>query len=314
MQQASQRLFALVTVVFVALAAFLAARIVSQTIAYRIHTDEGAVPPAPAPVRRVEEPSRGADLRAIQDRNLFNTKPAPPAPAVPDTPPPAAPVTAPEPPAALPITLVATGVRTRGPSFAVVEAGGETRLYRIGEQVQPGAVLEEVRTDRVFITQGTSRQEYLLFANRQGAAPSGKPQRPAFPGRPGVRPAREGAPTPSAEGDTIRQVSENAWVVDRREVEQATANLSQLITQIRVVPNMGPDNQADGFKVFSIRPASLFARIGLRNGDVLKEVNGIPLTGVDQAYQALTGLQGETSIQVNLIRQNEPITLSYEIR
>jgi general secretion pathway protein C len=103
-------------------------------------------------------------------------------------------------------------------------------------------------------------------------------------------------------------------VVDRREVEQATANLSQLITQIRVVPNMGPENQADGFKVFSIRPASLFARIGLRNGDVLKEVNGIPLTGVDQAYQALTGLQGESSIQVNLIRQNEPITLSYEIR
>ena len=66
--------------------------------------------------------------------------------------------------------------------------------------------------------------------------------------------------------------------------------------------------------MFSIRPASLFAKIGIRNGDVIKEVNGLVLNGVDQAYQAMTKLQGASSISVNIMRGNNPVTLAYEIR
>ena len=34
---------------------------------------------------------------------------------------------------------------------------------------------------------------------------------------------------------------------------------------------------SEGFKLFSIKPKSVFSKIGLKNGDVLKTVNGYPL-------------------------------------
>ena len=262
MQQASQRLFALVTVVFVALAAFLAARIVSQTIAYRIHTDEGAVPPAPAPVRRVEEPSRGADLRAIQDRNLFNTKPAPPAPAVPDTPPPAAPVTAPEPPAALPITLVAT---------ACAPGGRPSRRWKRGaRRVSIGSASRSSRApfSRRSAPTGSSSHRHQppgVSPLRQppGRRPVGQPRGP--PSRAGpecARHARAHLPV-SPKGTPSARSADTSWWWTGARVEQATANLSQLITQIPAASrNMGPDNQADGFKVFPMPGFASFARIG----------------------------------------------------
>ena len=103
-------------------------------------------------------------------------------------------------------------------------------------------------------------------------------------------------------------------MIDRGQVEQSLDSLSQLITEVRVIPSLNAQREADGFKIFEIKPASIFARLGVRNGDIVKEVNGLQLTGIDQAYQALSALQNESAIQINLVRRNKPITLTYEIR
>ena len=108
-------------------------------------------------------------------------------------------------------------------------------------------------------------------------------------------------------------MDESSWLIDKREVDQASANMSQLMTQIRVVPNF-TDGQPDGFKVFAIRPGSLFSKIGLQNGDVLKRVNGIDLQGPEQAFEAYQTLKDQTSLQIDLVRRNENRTFSYEIR
>jgi general secretion pathway protein C len=89
--------------------------------------------------------------------------------------------------------------------------------------------------------------------------------------------------------------------------------MSKLMTQIRVVPNF-TDGQPDGFKIFAIRPGSLFAKIGLQNGDVLKRVNGVEIQGPEQAFEAYQRLKDETSIQIDLVRRNENKTLNYEVR
>ncbi len=311
MQQAPQRLFHLLTVAFVVVASLILARIAAQSLALWLGESQGsAVMARPRPLVS-ETPRAIPPSRPPRDRNLFGTKPEP------ETAPTASAPVEPAPPAApVNLTLVATGVLSGGRSFAMVEQNGDSVLYHVGEEVMPGVTLAEVQTDRVFVSRGKERIEVLLFADRDDTGSERQNRGPAALTRPSRRPGRPGV-TQNTEGEdaeTIRQVDDTSWIVDRREVEQATANLSQLITQIRVVPNLDANRQADGFKVFSIRPGSLFSKIGLRNGDILKEVNGIPMSGVDQAYQALTGLQGESSIQVNLVRQNEPVTLSYEIR
>lgn len=61
--------------------------------------------------------------------------------------------------------------------------------------------------------------------------------------------------------------------ITRAEVDAAVADLPTLFTQIRVVPFF-KDGKGAGFKVLTVKAGSLFAKLGFRRGDVVKEVDG----------------------------------------
>lgn len=304
------------TLLFLACAAFLAARLSSVLLAKQLWVAETGGAPAAAPR---DEPARGerlGDFLVIQERNVFNANPKPAPPSRPPEPPRPegreVAVPDPTPRTPLSVTLFGTAVVEGGRSFALVQAANEIKLVRAGEDLEPGARLAEVRADRILVDRGGPLEEVLLYPP-EGApgAPAAAPAR----GRGAAARSQAAAPPPPAApaAETVRQIDETNWLIDSREIEQASANMSQLMTQIRVVPNF-TDGQPDGFKVFAIRPGSLFSKIGLQNGDVLKRINGIELVGPEQGFQAYQALKGETSIQIDLVRRNENKTFSYEIR
>jgi len=96
-------------------------------------------------------------------------------------------------------------------------------------------------------------------------------------------------------------------------VENALQNINQLLTQIRVVPNF-QNGQTNGFKVFAIKPNSIFSKIGLKNGDVIQRVNDRDITTPDKAFQAFQELRNEKSLSVEILRRGERKSLHYEIR
>ena len=102
-------------------------------------------------------------------------------------------------------------------------------------------------------------------------------------------------------------------MIDESEVEKALANINQLITQIRVVPNF-QDGKANGFKVFAIKPKSIFSKIGLKNGDVIQRVNDTDITSPDKAFSAFQELKNEKSLNVEILRRGSSKSLQYEIR
>jgi general secretion pathway protein C len=71
---------------------------------------------------------------------------------------------------------------------------------------------------------------------------------------------------------------------------------------------------AQGFRLFAIKAGSVFDRMGLKNGDIVQRVNGVELTDPTTALSLLQDLQGQTRIQVDLVRNNQPTTLTYEVR
>ena len=309
MQTALQKNFWVVTAAFVVGASFLTARIAAVGLSGYLWAPHELQAPEDGKKSQAAPAARMSDYRVIEERNLFNANPAPFTPEAPGAGEPAAPV-APERPEKIPLRLVATAVMSGQTSFAVIEMNGESRIYKEGSSIPPDGNLVQVKKDRILVKRGKFEDEYLLFTERPAEAGAPAARRGPSPTVPGI--ATQETPPPT--GDTIRQVNENSWLVDRREVDMAVQNLSQLITQIRIVPNNLPDGRTDGFRIFSIRPASLFSRIGLKNGDVIKQVNGTALTGIDQAYQVFSKIQGESSIQLNLLRRDQPLTLSYDIR
>ncbi|TAL18486.1 PDZ domain-containing protein [bacterium] len=323
MQTGAKKIITLATVAFITVGAYLCANLFTRYVAGKLEVGGREEVRAGAEGVRPQVASRLADYDVIAERNLFNDNPRPPAElaaaAQPATP--AAPAEPPKPePLKLNAALVATAVRSQGASFAVFQEGNVSSIVFAGDPVSPGITLKEIGKDYVLVMRNGSEEKIELFAARPVSAESAQrgPMRPPTRTRPATPPVpgRESAVL-TPQSDTIRQVSENAWAIDRSEFDNAIANMTALMQQIRVVPNVtgtGDSVQTDGFKVFSIVPASLFSRIGLQNNDIIKEVNGTPLNSIEQAYEAFSRLQGESSIQLNLLRKGQPLTLAYDVR
>lgn len=103
-------------------------------------------------------------------------------------------------------------------------------------------------------------------------------------------------------------------IVERALVDDALANVESLATKIRVVPHKGSDGSVDGYRLSAIRRGSLFDKLGIKNGDVVHAVNGMPLTSMDGAMSAFQSLQSEAEFTFDVTRRNKKSTFEYEIR
>jgi type II secretory pathway component PulC len=80
----------------------------------------------------------------------------------------------------------------------------------------------------------------------------------------------------------------------------------------RLVPTL-LNGQVVGFKVFAIRPASLFALFGLQNGDLVRRISGFDLSSPEKALEAYTKVRSAKTIPLELTRRGAEMTLTYVI-
>jgi hypothetical protein len=111
----------------------------------------------------------------------------------------------------------------------------------------------------------------------------------------------------------IKKVDDHTYEIDRAVLDKILANPLIVAKGARVVPAM-KDGKPDGFKLYAIHPDSLFAQLGLLNGDTLVAVNGFALTSADKALEAYTKVRDATSIEVDVVRRGTRVTLKYVIR
>jgi len=114
----------------------------------------------------------------------------------------------------------------------------------------------------------------------------------------------------TAPGDlNVQQTGPNSYRVSRDDLNRATANLNSLASEARIVP----DKQENGFKIFSIRPGSIWQKIGVQNGDVIKSINGIELSSPDKALEAYGRLRNANKISLDIVRRGKRETMEYTI-
>lgn len=233
-----------------------------------------------------------ADYLAIARRDLFA--------AVPTT----EPVVQGAAPKSGPASLQLLGTGSHGDKlYAVIEDAQtkQQRIVGIGDKVG-GAEVIDIGWRRMVLRRD-GQEELLLVPPNLGVEGS-SPSTTAVA-------ATTAAP---ADGESqIRKIGEDRYLVAQAEVDHSLDNLSELFTQMRAVPNM-QDGKTNGFRLFAIRPGSLFQKIGLQNNDVVQRVNGIELDDPARAMTLFQELQGEKRLNVDVVRGGETRTLSYEIR
>jgi len=205
-------------------------------------------------------------------------------------------------PSALDLKLLGTMLSPRPEASLASVYEGATRRTRsvwMGGEIQGAQVVAIERTRVLLLSEG--RLEYI----GPGSATGGKDPRAAIPAAP--------AESTAASGISVRQVGPGSYELSRQELDTVLANPNQLLMQARVAPAFR-DGKAQGFKMFSIRPDSLYSRIGLQNGDVMQRINGLSLDSVEQGLYAFQKLRESPRIELEVERNGQPMRLTYSLR
>lgn len=296
-------LFVLADLVLLGLGAFFTSQIIlTVAVGTEIATPVGSNAGGGGQVEAGERRDSRGDSGVILERNLFNSRVSAAAP-----PPMEKNIESDDlPESTLPLQLLGTVVDNRGGrSFAIIQDQGtrEQDIYFPEDPVVEGVILASVGRNRVVLLRN-GREEILEKTTERVDAPRTRGARPR---------ATASAPAAPKEDITVRKVGENNYIMDRREVEGVLQDFNKLLTQIRVVPHFS-NGKPDGFKVFNIRPNSLFMKLGMVNGDIIKRVNGLDITGPEQALQMFQQLRDESRITLDLERFRKNLTLQYEVR
>lgn len=324
MQVYLKKYFWTLGVIVTVVCAVLAARGLNHVVEAKYLLDEGGAAELPEPADPAEggEPATHAVDKSgdsLTDRNLFCPQCEPPEPEIEE----------PEiekdpdrvPSTDLPLELVATTM-TGSPeiSFATIRNRETNRqgAYWIEEEIpDAGDVIRVAGRYVDFINEDEERVERLWLVeedddggDRRVAAREQRQERASS--RREDR-SSDGDDMDSLMEEGIRETGDNSYEIEQELVDQVLEDPSQVARGARIVPAV-EDGESQGFKLYAIRPNSVFAKVGLNNGDTINEINGFELTSPDKALEVYQRVRNANNIEVQVTRRGEPQTLEYSIR
>jgi general secretion pathway protein C len=181
-------------------------------------------------------------------------------------------------PTSLNVALLGTVVETEEQGLAVIEERDKRKqgLYRVGDSVR-GATVKRILRGKV-VEEVSSRRE----------APVEHPS--------------------AAHGE-----EESTVVVSSSEVEESLRDVHQLLSQVRIRPHF-TDGEADGLTVSNLKSGSLFARLGLMDGDIVQGINGRAIRSPDDVLDVYERLKSGSRVALQVLRNGEEKIINYQFR
>jgi len=167
-------------------------------------------------------------------------------------------------------------------SIAIIaDASKEEKIYSIKDTVAPGATLHAVYADRVVLNRAGNLEVLKL--------PKEFPQ--------GTVRTRRSATTVSRAASNPQSIQ-----------NVVAQNVTKLADVIRPTPYY-VSGQMQGYRVYPGRDRKQFAALGLRPGDLIKDIDGAALTNPQQATQIFQELGDKQQVSVTVERNGQPEVL-----
>ena len=192
-------------------------------------------------------------------------------------------------PTSLNVALLGTVVGSEQYAFAVIEEVTQKKqgLYKAGDSIQ-GATVKRILRGKVVLR--VNDKDEILTMEEEAAS----------------KPETENVRSPAVEEETT-------VVVSRSEVDESLKNVHQLLSQVRIRPHFR-DGTPDGLAVSDIRPGSFFAKLGLRNGDIVQGINGRNIKSPDDVMGVYERLKSGSRIALQVMRNGEEKIINYQFR
>jgi general secretion pathway protein C len=175
-------------------------------------------------------------------------------------------------------------------SWASVEETGKKKgavlAVRVGDQIQDATIVG-IERRRVVLLENGNRRSLSLDDDAPGAslasAKRKKPTTRATTSRSSRRKSARKTPRkPAAE-----------------EVESPMGNPSSLYSQARILPEIDAEtNQVTGLKLSAIQAGSAFEEAGIQNGEVIIEIDGVPVGDIGDSTKIMSALTDSDEVEV----------------
>jgi general secretion pathway protein C len=274
----------------------------------RAHSAAASAEVRPEP--RDEEPTFRAPLEPalpVVTRERAISEPVAPA---------AAPAAAPVVPACrAELGLIGTVVNERNPrlSWAVVRARGGAAVLAVGGRIDEfivaavlpgGAALRKGSGELCALRGFSSAVESVPPAASEPRASADEAREPTPRGKP-VFSARE-----LAEG--VRRLADNEFLVQKAFLLKALTNPGGSAGGAWFRPPPG-EASSSGMEVLGVRDGSALHAMGIRNGDVVRELNGIALDAASGLIAALRSAREAAHVSISVVRDGRPQALHYRV-
>ncbi len=185
--------------------------------------------------------------------------------------------------------------------YAVIEDTKKRKqgLYKKGDTIQNAEIKLILRKKVVLTVNG--KDEILLMEDD-------KPNKSTKSRKPSSFKEMESKNLLDAERfDTGETVS-----IDREKINSSLKNINQLMSQVKVRPHF-KDGKPNGLLLSHVQQNSIFKDMGLQNGDIVKGVNGKEIQSVDDALKFYDNLKSSASVELQIERKGEGLSLNYQI-
>lgn len=200
-------------------------------------------------------------------------------------------------PSQLPLTLAGTIVHAdprKSIATVVLKNKNINKAYRVNDEIENMAKVTKVeRTRLTFRNLNNSRLEYIEIIS-EGKINFGMNN------------------APKAE---IEARGDFDYAVKRDDIKKYTADLSGILNQARMIPNVmpGTGGQVQGFKFVSIQPGSVYEKLGFKVDDVIKAVNGEPVNSPTKAMELYQTLKSDSKIELTIERNGKDENFNYTV-
>lgn len=262
---------------------------------------EAPAPPAPPPTA----PRQWDDRKVIVERNLFNASTL--APAVAQT------MDENEryEKTRLPLRLLGTVAAGDGSWAALERLDGDRKdlVVHVGEDLNAkwglAATVLRIERGRIVFVNAGRREELTLETPAQtfgsGGTAGGSAQASSLPrvlARRSMAPAPAAEPAPAVNA-AVQRLAENRFALPRGEVENMAANPAALFAQARILPKYDQGKMI-GVQLNAIRPGSLFAQVGIQDGDTVSSVNGVTVSSPEDSQRLLEQFASGGALRVTV--------------
>jgi len=110
----------------------------------------------------------------------------------------------------------------------------------------------------------------------------------------------------------LEKLGENHFGILRSDLDATLKDPSAMLNQARFMPKF-EGGRMIGLQVNEPRPGSLFEQAGIRNGDVITEINGVKINSAEQSRHVMSAFEGSDKIDIVLLQDGTLVTKTISV-